>query len=52
MPLNTTEAIGEIAGRFDTGFHATLWHLANLGFIDEFTRQRIAAAAVTIRFPR
>ena len=50
-PLNTTEAIGEIAGRLDTGFHATLWHLANLGFIDEFTRQRIAAAAVTTRFP-
>lgn len=43
VALNTPEAIGEIAGRFNTGFHATLWHLANLGFIDEYTRQRIAA---------
>ena len=42
-PLNNTQAVGELASRFNTGFHATLWHLANLGFIDEYTRQRLAA---------
>ena len=35
------EAIGRIAGQFNTGFRATLWHLENLGFIDEVARQRI-----------
>lgn len=44
-PLNDAKAVGEIAGRFNTGFRATLWHLENLGFIDEHTRQRIAAPA-------
>ena len=42
-PLDNTEAVGELASRFNTGFHATLWHLANLGFIDEYSRQRLAA---------
>lgn len=45
-PLDNAETIGEIAGQLNTGFHATLWHLENLGFIDAYTRQRIAAASM------
>ena len=42
-PLGSRCAVSRIADQFNTGFHATLWHLANLGFIDEYTRQRIFA---------
>ena len=42
-PLSSRQAVAKVASRLNTGFHATLWHLENLGFIDEYTRQRIAA---------
>ena len=42
-PLSSRQAVAWIADQFNTGFHATLWHLTNLGYIDEETRQRILA---------
>ena len=42
-PVDSPEAIGRIAGQFNIGFHAMLWHLENLGFVDEQARQRIEA---------
>ena len=42
-PLGSGNAVARIADQFNTGFHATLWHLTNLGYIDEETRQRILA---------
>ena len=43
VPLDSTVAVGRLADQLNTGFYATLWHLENLGFIDDYTRQRIAA---------
>lgn len=42
-PLGSPHAVARIADQLNTGFDATLRHLANLGFIDEYTRQRIFA---------
>ena len=42
-PLGSRNAVARIAGQFNTGFDATLHHLANLGFIDEYTTERIRA---------
>lgn len=42
-PLCSRQAVARVANQFNTGFDATLWHLANLGFIDEYTQQRILA---------
>ena len=44
-PLGSRNAVARIADQFNTGFHATLWHLTNLGYIDEETRQRILASS-------
>lgn len=44
-PVTTPEGIRDVASRLHTGFEATLRHLANLGFIDEHDRHRIAAVA-------
>ena len=42
-PINTAGAVHAIATRLQTGFDATLRHLANLGFLDEDVRACIAA---------
>ena len=42
-PLGSRNAVARIAGQFNTGFDATVHHLANLGFIDEYTTERILA---------
>lgn len=43
--ISTPEGIRGVANQLHTSFGATLRHLANLGFIDEHERQRIAASA-------
>ena len=42
-PITTEHAISRVADRLQTGFLATLWHLRNLGFVDDSSRQRIEA---------
>lgn len=44
-PVETPDGIQEVANRLQTGFEATLRHVTNLGFIDDYDRHRIAAAA-------
>ena len=39
--LATADAVGQVANRLRTGFESTLWHLRNLGYLDDFARQRI-----------
>ena len=41
--LETADAVGQVAHRLRTGFESTLWHLRNLGYLDDFARQRIEA---------
>ena len=41
--IATGQGISMVAGRLQTGFLATLWHLRNLGFVDDSSRQRIEA---------
>ena len=41
-PLDSAQAVSRLADQFNMGFYATLWHLENLGFIDDYTRRRIA----------
>lgn len=41
VPLESKEGVAQIAMRLGAGFGATLWHLSNLGFLDDDTRQRI-----------
>ena len=43
--LETADAVGQVAHRLRTGFESTLWHLSNLGYLDDFARQRIAEEA-------
>ena len=43
--LETADAVGQVANRLRTGFESTLWHLRNLGYLDDFARQRIAEEA-------
>ena len=45
--LTTTASVMAVANRLQTSFHATLWHLYNLGYIDSVTRQRIEREAVS-----
>ncbi|MDE0104180.1 MAG: ImmA/IrrE family metallo-endopeptidase [Bryobacterales bacterium] len=40
-PIVSASAVATISFRLRTGFAATLWHLHNLGFIDDFDRQRV-----------
>ena len=42
-PISTGQGISSVADRLQTGFSATLWHLRNLGFVDDGSRQRIEA---------
>ena len=40
-PIASASAVATVSSHLCTGFAATLWHLYNLGFIDDFDRQRI-----------
>ena len=42
-PIATAQGVSSVAERLETGFSATLWHLRNLGFVDDSSRQRIEA---------
>ena len=42
-PIASASAVATLSLRLRTGFTATLWHLHNLGVIDDFDRQRIQA---------
>ena len=44
-PVATPDGVREVANRLHTGFEATLRHVANLGFIDEYDRHRITVVA-------
>ena len=44
--LETKDAVLSVANRLRTGFESTLWHLKNLGYIDDVTRQRIENEAL------
>ena len=42
-PIATAQGVSGVAQRLETGFSATLWHLRNLGFVDDSSKQRIEA---------
>ena len=42
-PIATAQGVSSVARRLETGFSATLWHLRNLGFVDDASEQRIEA---------
>ena len=42
-PMATAQDVSRVAERLQTGFSATLWHLQNLGFVDDILMQRIEA---------
>ena len=42
-PVDTAQGVSNVARRLETGFPATLWHLRNLGFVDDSSMQRIEA---------
>ena len=42
-PIATAQHVSSVARRLETGFHATLWHLRNLGFVDDGAQQCIEA---------
>ena len=42
-PVDTAQGVSSVARRLETGFPATLWHLRNLGFVDDSSMQRIEA---------
>ena len=42
-PIVTAQGVSSVARRLETGFSATLWHLRNLGFVDDASKQRIEA---------
>ena len=44
--LETREAVLSVANRLRTSFESALWHLKNLGYIDDVTRQRIKNEAL------
>ena len=43
------DAVHNVANRLQTSFESTLWHLKNLGYIDDVTRQRIESEALPQR---
>lgn len=47
--LETKDAVHSVANRLQTSFESTLWHLKNLGYIDDVTRQRIESEALPQR---
>ncbi len=51
-PFYTKEAIQSVANRLRTSFEATLWHLKNLGYIDDVTRQRIENETLQLQSAR
>ena len=44
VPVETHDGIYELAGRLGMGFQATLWHLRNLGFVDDHVRECLLEA--------
>ena len=42
-PIASRQGVESAADRMETGFSATLWHLRNLGFVDDSSVQRIEA---------
>lgn len=44
--LETRDAVQNVANRLRTSFESTLWHLKNLGYIDDVSRQRIEHEAL------
>lgn len=42
-PIASRQGVASVAHRLETGFSATLWHLRNLGFVDDGSMQRIEA---------
>lgn len=42
-PIATRQGVANVAQRLEAGFSATLWHLRNLGFVDDNSKQRIEA---------
>ena len=42
-PIASRQGVESVADRMETGFAATLWHLRNLGFVDDSSVQRIEA---------
>ena len=42
-PIASRRGVESVAGRMETGFAATLWHLRNPGFVDDSSAQRIKA---------
>ena len=44
--LETKDAVLDVANRLQTSFESTLWHLKNLGYIDDVTRERIENEAL------
>jgi hypothetical protein len=45
IALESLEAIVQLAKQFRTSFDAALWHLHNLGYLDESAKERIAREA-------
>lgn len=45
VKLETKEGVARVAKHLGASFDATLWHLTNLGFLDDFVRQRISSEA-------
>jgi Zn-dependent peptidase ImmA (M78 family) len=43
VKLETKEGIAQVAKHLGASFDATLWHLTNLGFLDDYVRQRISS---------
>ena len=39
--LETSDAVLSVANRLRASFRSTLWHLRNLRYIDDVTRERI-----------
>ena len=42
-PVDTAQGVSSVARRLETGFPATLWHLRNLGFVDDSSMHHIEA---------
>ena len=42
-PIASRQGVESVADRMEAGFSATLWHLRNLGFVDDSSVQRIEA---------
>ena len=47
VPLNSPQAVWQIANRLQTAFTSTVDHLFNLGYLDEATRDSIRAVRLS-----